>query len=137
MYEALILIDPEMVITAEQVAVALREYYQGKHYQGKQDAPTEIVHAGQSIKLVWDGYTLELYRSSASHVLEESMEIAQRFGQMHSSRDRIALCACRFEMSGDDDADMHRFNDYLFVGEQLSRLGRVYRFDQASSEFMD
>jgi hypothetical protein len=40
-------------------------------------------------------------------------------------------------MSGPPDPEMDHFNDSLFVGEALERLGRVYRFDQGSGEFME
>jgi hypothetical protein len=31
---------------------------------------------------------------------------------------------------------MDRFNDSSFVGEALERLGKVYRFDEGSGEFL-
>jgi hypothetical protein len=32
---------------------------------------------------------------------------------------------------------MARFNDYLFAGEVLARLGTVYRFEPATGQFLD
>jgi hypothetical protein len=132
MYESLILVDPDVTITAEQLAAELRRFY-----QGKAGAPAEIAHAGQDVRLRWPGYLLEVGRSSVPHVLIESQELALKFAREHPARDRIASCTCRFEVSGDDDPDMEHFNDSLYVGEALSRLGSVYRFEQASCEFLD
>ena len=132
MYESLVMVDPADAITVEQLAAELRRFY-----EGKPGAPAEIVRSGQDIELRWPDYVLAVGRSRVPHVLEESKEIAEQAGQQHPAREQIASCTCRFEMSGDDDPDMDHFNDYLFVGEALCRLGRVYWFDQASCEFQE
>ena len=132
MYESMILVDPDVIITTEQLADELRRFY-----SGKQGAPTDILHSGQDIRLRWPNYVLEIARSTLPLVVEESAEVAERFAARHPAHDRIASCACRFEMSGDDDPDMEHFNDYLYVGEALARLGRVYCFDQGSCGFLD
>jgi hypothetical protein len=131
MYESLVLVDPEAAVTAGQLASELRRFY-----AGAQDAP-EIVQSGETVSLQWSDYMLEVGESHAPHVLEESAEIAAERAAAHPDKERIARCACRFEISGPEDPDMDHFNDYLFVGEALARLGRVYRFEQASGEFLE
>lgn len=130
-YEGLVLIDPDSSITARQLADELRRFY-----AGTSDAPVAIDEEDDVVTLRWAGYVLEVGRSCAPHVREESQELADEFASGHPDHARIAQCACRFEMSGDDDPDMDRFDDSLFVGEALERLGRVYRFDPATSEFL-
>ena len=132
MYESLILVDPDTSISAEQVAAELRRFY-----AEDSDAPSEITMHGQTISLRWADYVLQVNRESLPHVLEESAEIAERYAVARSDRERIAQCTCRFSTHGEDDRDMVYFNDYLFVGEAIARLGRVYRFDPSSCEFLE
>ncbi len=132
MYECLILVDPVLSITAEQLAAELNRFY-----VGKAGGPSEIRHSGADVTLRWPDYELTIGRSCVPHVLKESQELAESCGAQHPDRERIALCECRFEVSGADDPDMEHFNDYLFVGEALERLGRVYRLEQASGEFVE
>ena len=130
MYESLILVDNDSTITTDDLLAELQRFYaDDKH------APLEISAASQTITLRWDGYVLQVAREELPHVVEESTEIAEQFAGAHPANDRIAQCKCRFATSGDDDLDMMRFNDYLFVGEALERLGTVYRFDQSTCEF--
>ena len=130
MYESLILVDNESNVTTEALLAELQRFYEDDKH-----APLEISAASQTITLRWDGYTLQVAREQLPHVVEESAEIAAQFGGSHAAQDRIAQCKCRFSTSGDDDPEMMRFNDYLFVGEALERLGTVYRFDQSTCEF--
>ncbi len=132
MYEGLVLIDADSRITPEALVIELRRFY-----AGNPEAPTDIVVLDSVVTLSWPDYWLKAGWSSAPHVLEESAGLAERAGAHHPDRQRIARCASRVELSGDADPDMLRFNDYLFVGEALARLGNVYRFDQASDEFLE
>jgi hypothetical protein len=132
MYEALILVDPDITITADRLAHELRRFY-----EGKPGRPSEITLSEDTVTLRWPDYDLTVGRSVLAHVLEESAEIAEECNPDHPARERIARCECRFEMSGPPDPNMDHFNDSLFVGEALERLGRVYRFDQASGEFLE
>ena len=130
MYESLILVDNDSTITTDALLDELQRFYaDDKH------APLEISAASQTITLRWDGYVLQVAREELPHVVEESTEIANQFAGSHPAKDRIGQCKCRFATSGDDDLDMMHFNDYLFVGEALERLGTVYRFDQSTCEF--
>ena len=131
-YESLILLDPETQITTDQLAAELQRFY-----KDKPGSPAELAVAGEGLSLKWPGYTLEIGRSALPHVLEESVELAAEFGEERPDQARIAQCHTRFEVSGDDDPDMEHFNDYLFVGEAVLRLGRAYRFDQAAGEFLE
>jgi hypothetical protein len=131
MYESLVLIDPETTITAGQLAHELRRFY------ASGGGAPDIVQSGETIRLRWPDYVLEVGESHDPHVLEESVEIAAENAQGHPQRERIAQCAARFEITGHADPNMDYFNDYLFVGEALARLGRVYRFEPASGEFLE
>lgn len=132
MYESAVLVDPEAEITIAQVAAELHRFYDAKPW-----APTRMDLHGQTLSLRWPGYLLEVARESLPHVVDESEEIARRYAASHAHRDRIARCAVRFSTSGDDDPNMDHFNDYLYVGEAIGRLGRVYRFDQSTCEFLE
>ncbi len=132
MYDGLVLIDREADISLEQLADELRQFYNG--YPG---APASIDLIDDTVALRWPGYTFEFGKSCEPHVIEESVELAAKFAAHHPKRDRIAQCRCRFEWGGDADSDMEHFNDSLFIGEALERLGAVCRFDQASTEFLN
>jgi hypothetical protein len=132
MYEGLALVDPDESITPDALAAELRRFY-----AGKPDAPEAISVVEEEVRLEWRGYVLVAGLSAAPHVAEESAWLVEQVAPAHPSRERIARCPSRFEISGDPDPDMLHFNDYLFVGEALARLGRVYRFDQASGEFLE
>jgi hypothetical protein len=131
MYESLILVDNASQITTRQLLDELRSFYANDPH-----APADLFASSATITLRWPDYVLQVAREELPHVIEESAEIASRFGNAHPNQQRIAACRCRFSTSGDNDPDMMHFNDYLFVGEALERLGVVYRFDQSTAEFM-
>jgi hypothetical protein len=66
--------------------------------------------------------SLDLVWHNAGHVVEESNEIAERFGVPSQG------CRARFEMAG-DDPDMELFNDYLLINERLQDTGKFVIFD--------
>ena len=132
MYECLVIVDPATDIPVDLVAAELRRFY-----AGKPDSPSELALEGDLIELRWPGYTLSVGRSSLPHVLEESQGIASEFAGEHPARERIGLCSSRYEVVGEDDREMQHFNDYLFIGEVLARLGTVYRFESTSSQFLE
>jgi hypothetical protein len=132
MYESLILVDSRNDISIESLSQELIRFY------GATKSPAPIVTVkGSSILLTWPNYKFQIYRSSLPHVVLESEEIANRFGKGRPDSRQIANCAVRFEVMGEDDPDMVHFNDYLYIGEAAERLGKVYRFDQSSTEFFD
>jgi hypothetical protein len=132
MYRSLVLVDPASDISTEQLRDELRRFY-----AGKDRAPGRIDLSDHVVTLHWTGYALMAVRQTAPHVLTESQEIADEFAQHHVARDRIARCAARFELSGGRDSEMAWFNDYMFVGEALARLGIVYRFEPDTAQFLD
>jgi hypothetical protein len=132
MYKSLALIDPESEIWAGQLYDELRRFH-----DGKDGAPDHIDLSGQAVILRWPGYELKAVRDAAPHVLVESQEIADRCAQRHPARERIARCGVRFDISGGPDPGMSWFNDYLFAGEALERLGTVYRFEPDTGRFLD
>jgi hypothetical protein len=133
-YESLVLIDPEGSLGLEGLAAELRRFYAKS---SADQCPTEIKVTGSSLTLRWPYYRIDIHHSTAPHVLEESEEIADRWAGSHPERDRISKCRERLEISGEDDPDMEYFNDCLFVGEAAERLTKVFRFDQASAEFLN
>ena len=132
MYECLVLVDSENDVTSAALVAELRRFY-----SSDPTAPREILVSGPTVTLRWEDYTMTVHRSALPNVLDESAEIANEFAAERLDRDRIARCQLRFEISADEDPEMDHFNDYLFVGEALQRLARVYRFDQASGEFLE
>jgi hypothetical protein len=132
MYRSLVLVDPASDIASAQLGDELRRFH-----AGRDRAPRHVDVSDQTVTLRWAGYALTAVRESAPHVLIESQEIAGSFAGHHPARDRIARCAVRFALSGGPDPDMAWFNDFLFVGEALARLGTVYRFDPDAAEFLE
>jgi hypothetical protein len=132
MYRSLVLVDPASDVSSEQLCDELRRFY-----AGKDRAPDSIDLSDQTVTLRWAGYALLAVRESAPHVLVESQEIADSNARQHPARERIARCTVRFFLSGGRDPAMARFNDYLFVGEALARLGTVYRFEPDTMQFLE
>jgi hypothetical protein len=131
MYESLIFLDPNVDISASQVAEALRAFY-----ESHPDGPDEIRLDNECVTLHWGSYQLWVGREAVAHAQQEAAEIAERFGADHPDQERIARSRVRLSTGADDDPDMDHFNDYLYVGEVIGQLGKVYRFDQASGEFL-
>jgi hypothetical protein len=132
MYEGLVLIDPDSAISPEDLARELRRFY-----AGDAEAPFDIAVFGGEVTLRWPDFVFVAGFSAEPHVREESAELAEQFAARHPDRERIARCAERFELSGDSDPELLHFNDSLFVGEALRRLGRVYRFDPLTEAFLE
>lgn len=74
------------------------------------------------VRLVADTATIVIHWSAASHVIQESNDIAKRFAIP------CAGCHIRLEMSG-DDPDMELFDDYMLINERLHETGQVVIFD--------
>ena len=132
MYRALLLVDPENDISLEQARAAIEAFY-----EGKAGAPIEIVREPSQIVLRWDRFSLWLGKSQQAHVIEESEELATSAGREHPARERIARCRARFEIETDDNPHMDHLNDFLFAGEVVARLGKVYRFHPGRGGFVE
>ena len=132
MYETLILVDADSLITGDAIENALAAVYS----QSK-GAGAVVKRNGSSFKVAWPEFFLELGLSTAPHVLEESQEIALEFAKGRPEQDKIGRCHTRVELAGADDPGMDYFNDYCYVVEAIEKLGTVYTFDQGSCEFMN
>jgi hypothetical protein len=74
--------------------------------------------------------------SCEPHVLQESREIAERFGAQHPERAAIAAISCRFELSSGVKNAMDHFNDMIFICHAAESIGPVYIFDPRAKEFV-
>ncbi len=132
MYETLVLIDNESQITADQIGASLQALFpEGNSREAR------VIRNGESLSVEFSGFVLEVHRSSESHVVDESREIATGLQADQQLRDRVSSCTARIELAGGNDFDMVYFNDFCLVLEALEDLGRVYTFDQGSGEFMN
>jgi hypothetical protein len=91
--------------------------------------PVSIKREIDSITVTIDNYKFRVYFSDGSHVGEESKEMAGVFaidaGGNPVNKADIENCTRRFEMAGDDDANMDYFNDSLYVIDSMERLGVI------------
>ena len=131
MYDTLIMLDPETSISIHSRQTELEAFYKAH----PKNRPVVAVE-GTRLHIRWPDYSFEVAHSQLPHVIEESQEIAEEYAGSHPARERIALCASRFEMTGSDDPDMEHFNDYLYVIEAVQRLGTAYAFSSETCEFM-
>lgn len=128
MYDALVLVDPSSPITFQDVEKVLR----ARSFS----VPPAIQATADHLIVTLNGYHLKLWWAAGPHVRQESAELANEHAKGHPARDRIALCSTRIEVSGDEDMDMDYFNDYVFILEELEKIGTVYIFDVADESFM-
>lgn len=76
MYEALILVDPSSVVSAQQLAHGLEQFH-----KDKEGAPSSIEIDGDVVSLRWPAYEMRVALCALPHVLEESEEMATRPGR--------------------------------------------------------
>ncbi len=131
MYESLVLIHPDTPITSAAFASELRRYYE------RSEQPPTIVECSESrLEIRFTDCIFYVDHDRSAHVVEESAELAEEFGEDTGKQDRIAACTSRFDIRADDDPDMNYFNDYLYIVESCQRLGEVYPFDTSSATFL-
>ena len=63
------------------------------------------------------------------YVLEESQEIATRFGKNRPDKDMIAKCNRRITTASNPDPNMDYFNDYVLVLQVFEKIPNSYIFD--------
>lgn len=131
MYESLLLIHPDTPISSAALASELRRYYQRSH-----QLPTIVERGASGLDLRFANYDFHADYDRSPHVLEESADIAARFGAKTGKQERIAACSSRFEVRADDDPDMSYFDDFLYIIEAAQRLGEIYAFDTSSGTFL-
>lgn len=93
------------------------------------------LHSFEHLAVAWGEWEIRITKEEAETVLEESREIAGSIGSHRADRDRIAGCRRRFSLSSDDDPEMDRFNDYLFIVEILEKIPGAILIEDG--EFMD
>lgn len=114
MYDTLIMLKSGASFTVEELHAVVLSVMQSK--------PKAVERNGSHIRIATGSGSLNISWNNAAHVVEESNEIAERFGAPSQG-----LCA-RFEMTG-DDPDMELFNDYLLINERLQETGKFIIFD--------
>jgi hypothetical protein len=114
MYDTLIMLKPDASFSVDEVHALVVDVMNSEAAAVEREGSRVRVTTGSgSLDIVWD---------DAGHVVEESNEIAERFGVPSQG------CRARLEMAG-DDPDMELFNDYLLINERLQATGKFVIFD--------
>lgn len=114
MYNTLIMLKPGASFTVDELhALVVDVMKSGEAVVEREGSHVRVTAASGSLDIAWH---------NAAHVVEESDEIAERFGVPSHG------CKSRFEMAG-DDPDMELFNDYLLINERLQASGKFVIFD--------
>jgi len=95
-----------------------------------------LTRTPDSIELAMGHWHLVIGLASGPHVLEESREIAQRYGAARGDQALLASCDTRFELESDADPEMEHFNDYALVVEHLTAVFHGVAFDPRAGEFI-
>lgn len=131
MYELLLMLSNPDTASLIRLQVAIVETY-ASHSTG--ESPTlQIV--GDRLTVRFGTFHFHIDVGCQPHVLEESREIAAEFAIGMPQQAAIAACACRFELTSDDDPDMDYFNDMAYLTEAAESLGGVYTFDSRAGAF--
>jgi hypothetical protein len=130
----MLMIHPDRPIGIRDLQATLERTY--ARPGRKANTPAIAVH-GRLLELAFPGLTFRVSYDDAPHVIEESSEIAARFGGGRSDQAAIALCASRFfvETEGSDE-NMKYFNDFVTIVSCAEKAGRVFQFDPVSGTIM-
>lgn len=82
-----------------------------------------------SAKLLINDWEFELAMDAATHIQEESIEMADEFASSNPLKSKIASCSKRLLIGGTPDYDMEYFNDFVFVLEKIESFSDVYTFN--------
>jgi hypothetical protein len=126
MYECFALIAPQSNFSWDGLDREFRKRLAGLH----------IVRSGTRLKLGDGAWELKLLMNDAPAVLQESQEMARRFGEGRADRDVIATCATRLEIQGGADPRMNHCNDYILALECLEVFTGVFLFDANGQEWI-
>ncbi|MBE9208056.1 hypothetical protein IQ244_16295 [Nostoc sp. LEGE 06077] len=131
-YNALALIAPDCGITLQDAEIKLVNFF--NHDPTKPSM--SVSHGENRLTLSFDRWALYIYLDMEPSVLQESQEMANRFGQHHPDKEIIATCNSRLEISSDTDENMDHFNDYVLSIEQLGKIPGIFVLEMAGLEFI-
>jgi hypothetical protein len=114
MYDTLIMLKPDASFTVDELHALVADVTRTKS--------AAVEREGSHVRVAVGSASLLIAWHNAAHIVEESNEIAERFGVPSQG------CRARFEMAG-DDPDMELFNDYLLINERLQATGKFVIFD--------
>jgi hypothetical protein len=126
-YEHLVLIPPGSPLTFETFAQKVRDTLPPA-------AKLRVEIGKDSVRVVDGAWSLRLHWETAAHLVIESRDIAQRFGQNRPDQSRIASCDKRIDLGSDPDPGMMYFNTYALVLGALESLSDGYLFDPLSGD---
>lgn len=123
-YQYFALIQPDSDADISKLKENLDAFYANKSKQ------PSISLEDNSILVDFEDFDFEIYYAEDEHVIDESIEMSEDFevdfNEMAIDKEKVKLCAKRFEISGsDDDFDMNFMNDSLFILEQIEKFKGV------------
>src|SRR5262245_24061317 len=114
MYDTLIMLKPDASFTVDELHAIVGDVMK--------TGAAAVEREGSLVNVTAGSGSLDIAWHNEAHVVEESNEIAERFGVPSQG------CRARFEMAG-DDPEMELFNNYLLINERLQETGKFVIFD--------
>ncbi|KFF03035.1 hypothetical protein [Flavobacterium reichenbachii] len=89
-----------------------------------------VIHLKEDcITITFDDFNFKIFFVNEDWVLVESIEMADNFetdwNEEIIDKEKLKVCASRFELSADDDFDMDYFNDSLYIIETIESFDGV------------
>lgn len=128
MYEALIMLSEEINPSVELYRQEIQKFYSAS----SGEKPNLLIENG-IINISFSDIDFNIVKNCSPHVANESEELSQM--AKSEEREKLSESKCRFELSSSPDMDMIYFNDYLFLIQAAEKLGKVWAFSPADSEF--
>lgn len=127
-YQTFILLPPDS-------GASLPRAHEALHQSGALGGPNLTLKTDH-VAIDSAGWRLCIRLVSGAHIVEESRDIALRYGSKREDRDDLARRDTRFELDGDTDTDMEHFNDYLLAVERLAESFGWVAFECHTEEFV-
>src|SRR5690349_8249106 len=103
-YSNLIMLSDNSDASLEKLMSKLEDFY------GKDNRAVKIILDKNVIRLKINNWNLHIGFSNESHVLIESIELADQYAKGKAEYETISKCKARFEMEADPDPNMDFFN---------------------------
>ncbi len=129
-YKSLILLSVNSEVSLDDAKELLSNYF------AQDEREISIETNNNKIKVSIDNWLCSIYLNTESHIVKESQELVETFGQNLENKNIMASSPRRFEVICDDDLEMIYFNDYLNVIQELGSFKGAKVWEQAQQVFI-
>jgi hypothetical protein len=126
-----VLLPPESRVTLENVDNRLAKLFENDWRVSKSKFENE------RITYMLDDWTISVRYNNSPQVLQESKEIAEKFGNARDDKQEIAVCSHRLEISADSTPQVQYLNDFFIIVRTLSTCQKTKTFDRTTGLFFN